>query len=287
MIRLEQIPGEAGLRLLRMGRSAMGRGWYFTAAYWVDGLLVDSGCAHTEGELLAALQGLEVHTIVNTHSHEDHIAGNAALQATRGARVLAHPLAVPVLAAPTELDPQHLYRRVFWGHARPSVARPVGQWVQTEHHRFEVFHTPGHSQDHISLFEPDQGWLLVGDTFVGGLDRAQRPFSDPWQTAASLERLRALDARLMCPGSGTIYRDVADTLGRKIDYLRQTGQRVLDLHREGHSVRRIRREVLGRDPLLAHCTQGDFGGAHLVRAMIANAPMAAREPTAHAAAPAA
>jgi hypothetical protein len=43
------------VRRFRMARTMLGRGWYHTAAYWVDGLMVDSGCAHAVPELMAAL----------------------------------------------------------------------------------------------------------------------------------------------------------------------------------------------------------------------------------------
>ena len=84
MIQIEQI-GE--VRKFRLARTMAGRGLYFTAAYWVDGLMVDTGCAYTVRELLESVDNFPVRCIVNTHSHEDHIAGNAALQAKFGADV--------------------------------------------------------------------------------------------------------------------------------------------------------------------------------------------------------
>ena len=39
---------------------------------------------------------------------------------------------------------------------------------------FQVIYTPGHSPDHICLFEHKHGWLFTGDLFVGGMDRALR-----------------------------------------------------------------------------------------------------------------
>jgi glyoxylase-like metal-dependent hydrolase (beta-lactamase superfamily II) len=29
-----------------------------------------------------------------------------------------------------------------------------------------VIPTPGHSEDHICLFEPNEGWLFSGDLFI-------------------------------------------------------------------------------------------------------------------------
>ena len=264
-----QIQQRHGVRTFRMGRTLWaGKAWYFTAAHWVDGLLVDSGCAGAVAELLVALEGCPVHTVVNTHSHEDHIAGNAALQQRHGARLLAHQRALPVLAAPQELDPQQLYRRIFWGYPRPSRGQPVGSVVETEHHRFQVILTPGHSPDHIALYEPRQGWLFTGDAFIGGRDRALKASCNIWQIITSLERLARLDSSLLFAGSGTVHEKPAAVLRRKVDYLRERGRQVLQLHRRGWSEQRIRRRVFGREPLIAYLTQGDFGGLALVRSFI-------------------
>ena len=42
----------------------------------------------------------------------------------------------------------------------PSRGQPIGEWVETDRYRFQVIHTPGHSPDHICLFEPEQGGCL-------------------------------------------------------------------------------------------------------------------------------
>jgi hypothetical protein len=45
---------------IKLARALFGRSFYFTTAYWVDGLLIDTGCAYTEGEIMQALEGLPV-----------------------------------------------------------------------------------------------------------------------------------------------------------------------------------------------------------------------------------
>ena len=60
-------------------------------------------------------------SIVNTHTHEDHIGANGKLQAKMAGLVIqAHPLALPVLADPQRTQPLHPYRRLFWGWPAPS-----------------------------------------------------------------------------------------------------------------------------------------------------------------------
>lgn len=64
---------------------------YSVCAYLVDGLLIDSGQAHTAEELTDFLKDKEIRTVVNTHYHEDHISANALLKERYGVELLAHP----------------------------------------------------------------------------------------------------------------------------------------------------------------------------------------------------
>lgn len=255
----------------QLARAVWGRALYYTSAYLVDGLMIDTGCAHTVHELVGALNGSPVHTIVNTHSHEDHIAGNAAVQRRFGARVLAHPAALPLLAEPAA-HRLRLYQRIMWGQPVPSTASEIGSTVETARHRFRVIHTPGHSSDHICLFEPREGWLFTGDAYVGGRDRALRADYNIWEIIDSLRKLAALDASVLFPGSGSIRETPSDELLEKIRYLEETGGHVLDLHAKGWSPRRIRRNVLGREMSIAWYTAGHFSGLHLVRSYIEDRP---------------
>lgn len=251
----------------RSARAILGRAVYHTAAYWVDGLLIDTGCAFSAEELLKATASLVVEQIVNTHSHEDHIGANGLLQQERGVPALAHPLALPVLANP-RLQYLHLYRRIFWGWPRPSQGHPVGEWLETTHYRFQVIHTPGHSPDHICLYEPQQGWLFSGDAYIGGQDRAARPDYDMYAIIASLKKLAALPLRRLYPGSGRVRDKPVTNIQRKISYLEELGVEVRRLFDMGFGVGAIKRRLLGREPHITYLTHGHFRGSHLIRSFL-------------------
>jgi len=248
-------------------RSFLGRVAYRAAAYWVDGLLIDSGCAFTAAELSTALSSFRLHQVVNTHSHEDHIGANGLLQRSRGIEIWAHSLALPILANP-KLQPLQLYRRLFWGWPAPSQGQSLGQWVETEHHRFQVLHTPGHSVDHICLYEPQHGWLFSGDAFIGGKDRAARPDYDIYSMIESLRTLADLPLKRLFPGSGTVRDNPANALRCKVRHLEDLGEQVLRLHHKGYSVPAIRSRVLGSEPHLTYLTLGHFRGRYLVESYL-------------------
>ena len=267
MIQAERVLPSGEVLKLRVARDFLGRPIYFTAAYWVDGLLIDTGCAHTADEFLRALEDQHVGQVVNTHSHEDHIGANAAVQAAFGCPIYAHPEALPVIHDPRR-QPLQPYRRLFWGWPRPAEATAVGQQIETGRFRFEVIHTPGHSPDHICLFEPERGWLFSGDTFIGGEDRAQREGYDIHGIIASLKKLARLPVQVIFSGSGSVRQAGIEPLRQKITYLEDLGQRVRSLHDQGLSPRQIRWRLFGPELPIAYVTLGHFSGLHLIRSYL-------------------
>jgi len=254
-----------------LANTLLGRGRYWTTAYLVDGLLVDSGCAHSAAELKQALQASPLTCIANTHTHEDHIGANGLLQRSRaGLELRAHPMALPVLADPRRTQPLHPYRRLYWGWPTPSQATPLadGERIETQKYAFQVLYTPGHSADHLCLYEPEQGWLFSGDLFVGGHDRALRAGQDIWQTIASLKRIADLPIQQLFPGSARVRQQPAQELRQKISYYEDRGQAVLELHKQGLGVDQIARQLFGGPMWVELVTLGHFSRRNLVKAYL-------------------
>lgn len=58
----------------------------------------------------------------------------------------------------------------------------------------------------------------------------------------------------------------------KIKYLEETGERVRELHLKGLSQSQIRKEVFGRELLIAYTTLGHFSAQNLVRSYLKDSP---------------
>jgi len=252
-------------------RSIAGRGIYWTTAYLVDGLMVDTGCAHTSHELLALISGTKLDQIINTHSHEDHIGANACLhEINPELQLFAHPLALPVLEKPEAYQPLQAYRRFVWGIPSPSKAQPLinGGFIETDKYHFLVIYTPGHTLDHLCLYEPDQEWVFTGDLYVGGKDRAVRAGSDIWQTIESLKLISELPLKGMYPNSARVRLDPVKDLQTKIGYLEMLGDRVLNLADQGYSIGEISRTLFGGPLWIELITWGHLSRRNLVRSYL-------------------
>ena len=130
--------------------------------------------------LLAAVRehGVHLEFLVNTHGHNDHVAGNPAVLSATGTTLAAHPLDVPTADVPL---------------GEGSVLQIGGENV-------EVLHTPGHTPGSIALRSADA--VITGDTlFVTRVGRADLPGSDPEALYHSLRRLASLpDDTVVYPG---------------------------------------------------------------------------------------
>lgn len=261
--------GGDGLTVVRLETATgrlLGQGAW---VYLLDGVLVDSGFAHARAALLAALAGRRVDRIVHTHVHEDHVGNDAAVVGLTGAGVLAPASTLHLLEDPDRLN-LLFYERLVWGRPEPfRAARPLGEAVETECVRLEVVPAPGHSPDHVVLFEPARRWLFSGDLFLGTKVRSARPFENVADLARSLRTVLALrPSRLFCAHRGVVEEPVP-ALEAKLRFVEGLRERVGELHAAGVPGSAIADRTLGREALLPWVVTGaDFSRRHLVEACL-------------------
>jgi ribonuclease/clavin/mitogillin len=132
----------------------------------------------------------------------------------------------------------------------------------------QVIYTPGHSLDHLCLYEEQQGWLFSGDLFVGGQDRALRQDCDIWQVIADLKKVAALPLTMLFPGSAKVRPEPAQDLQTKIKYYEAMGSRVIELYQRGWTPGVIARRLFGGPMWVELVTLGHFSRLQLVKSYL-------------------
>jgi len=211
------------------GLSIFERGWLSSnnilihaAPGEVGAVLVDTGHVNHAPQTLAlvrhALDGQPLARIVNTHLHSDHCGGNALLQ-----RELGAPVAVPpghADAVRTWDEGVLTYRatgQLIDRFAAVHTVHPGQAWVAGGR-EWQALAAPGHDEHSLIYFDREHGVLISADALWENGFGAVFPemvgepgFDD---VAAVLDLIDSLPVRLVVPGHGRPFSDVAGALAR-------------------------------------------------------------------------
>ena len=143
-----------------------------------DGVvLVDTGIPGRADKLARAIEAArrpigEVHTILLTHWHPDHVGGVAELRRRSGARVVAHAIDAQRIDGGTKAQPPKGFMRVVAAIMPPPEPVPVDEALTADGPisvpGFTAIHTPGHTRGHMSfLLDRGGGVLFAGDAASG------------------------------------------------------------------------------------------------------------------------
>jgi glyoxylase-like metal-dependent hydrolase (beta-lactamase superfamily II) len=255
---------------IRMTSRFLGVPLYKVNAFFVDGLLIDTGFALCRERFLKFLDALHPDVVVNTHHHEDHTGNNFWIRKKYGLLPLAHPKTFFYLQNPSQWIPW--YRRLVWGCPPPSEMGELDSKIRTRKFDFMVIPTPGHSDDHICLYEPNEGWLFSGDLFISEQVKYLRRDEDIDSIIDSLKKVAAVHPkRMFCSFSGSIDRP-EDAIHHKIEYLEDLKNEVERGLQRGLSPREIQRRLLGRGDRFSFISSGHISKQNLIHALIKRGP---------------
>ena len=198
--------------------------------------LVDSGYVTHSAQTLAlvahALQGAPLASIINTHLHSDHCGGNAALQARYQCGI-----AIPAAEADKvrAWDEEALSYNAT-GQQCPrfgfdSVLAP-GDLLELGGMTWQALGAPGHDPHSLIFYCAREGLLISADALwqngFGVIFPELDGESGFTETAATLDLIASLDVRLVIPGHGAPFTDVADAIARarsRLAYLTEAPSR--------------------------------------------------------------
>jgi len=240
---------------------------YPVYAFLVDDTLIDTGTNRADTEFLSALKNRSIAKIVNTHHHEDHIGNNAAIQERFGIPIFAHSKALPYLENP-RLNKLHLYQRIVWKWPEPSKAEPIGSDIRAGNYHLEVIHSPGHTDDHICLYEPDKKWLFTGDLFCGTTFLYLRQDENYLQILETIKKLSHMEIEtIFCSLKGAVPNG-REALLKKIRKMETLRDDVLKLRDKGLKPQEIRQKVLGKEDARNLITGGHYSKQNTIDSIL-------------------
>jgi glyoxylase-like metal-dependent hydrolase (beta-lactamase superfamily II) len=156
--------------------------------------------------------------IVNTHCHSDHIGGNAAIQRAYGCSIALPEGEAPLIE---RWDTKALWLDYAGQRADRFAVDEVLRagtthvWGNLE---WRALAAPGHDMGALVFFNAEHRILISGDALWNNgfglvMPRAIEPAAVP-ATRATLDMIAALNTRVVIPGHGEVFTDIADALSR-------------------------------------------------------------------------
>lgn len=230
--------------------------------YFMDGLLVDTGPSIRKRGLIPIFKSWDIEQIALTHHHEDHAGMASWLAEHTDATIFGHEKTIELVNKRAQLP---WYRKLFSGPRDAFQASVYPQVIQTGKYEFYPIETPGHTDDHVSLFEPNQGWLFTGDLYITPYPKVFLKEESMNAYIESIEKLQQLDYQtIFCAHEGVITTG-KQMMDYKLDYLKGLKNEVIRLHQLGLSDQAIIKTLFPKQVKLEQITFGSFSRLHLVR----------------------
>ena len=175
------------------------------------GVLVDAGCGGSVEKILNHIRGCgidpaDIDLLLLTHCHYDHSGGAAAIKTACDCKILVHEADAEFLAAGDDRT-----TAANWYNAEMAPL-DVDTRIQGRHHTIDfmgraihALHCPGHTPGSVVYWLDSDGLRVVFAQDVHGpLNSAFRSNTLDYQ--ASLKRLLALEADVLCEGHFGVFR---------------------------------------------------------------------------------
>jgi len=187
-------------------------------------VLIDTGMTANFHHLKASLQELglrpkDVHFIILTHEHFDHIGATSYLFDT--AVVAAHRLAANKIELQDEFVTMMKYCNVSYRPFYADIWLEDGSLIDLGSYKLHILHTPGHTSGCICVYETQERLLFTGDTvFGGGTLSSIASSGNISDYMSSLQRLSALRVEALYPGHGKPSEDPQGDIARGLENAR-------------------------------------------------------------------
>ncbi|MFA8438469.1 MBL fold metallo-hydrolase [Pueribacillus sp. YX66] len=232
----------------------------------VDGMLIDTGPERAEASLIPFYENYSFELVTLTHSHEDHSGTAPWIEKNRNVPIYVHPNGIEICAEPY---PYPLYRQLTWGKREAFTAVPLGDTIQSRSREWEVIYTPGHADDHVSLFNKETGQLFSGDLFVHPETKVIMNTESIPVIMDSIRKLLTYDFDSMfCCHAGFIQNG-KKVLKEKLENLENLTGEVKEFYQQGLSLEEINAKLFPKKYPIITISEGEWDSLHIVSSIIA------------------
>ena len=205
-------------------------------------ILIDTAYAADFDKTAALIKQLDldpadVQLIISTHCHCDHIGGNKTIQDQSGCDIALHEIGKHFIDTRDDWATWWKYFGQEADFFDCTIALNDGDVIPIGPHEFKVIHTPGHASEGIVLYNAKEKLLISSDTLwkndMAVMTLRIEGSAAPFQMLHSLDKLAALEVRMVYPGHGPPFGDMHQALSkvrkRLLNFLNHREQIGLDL----------------------------------------------------------
>jgi ribonuclease/clavin/mitogillin len=163
--------------------------------------------------------GRRLAAVVLTHHHRDHVGAAHVCAERYRVPIWAHALTAEVLKS----------KLIISRELQDADRLELGQAPDGHSWFLETLHTPGHAAGHLAFYEPHYRLLFAGDMVsTQSSILIVPPDGDLATYLTSLQRLRALDCRLLFPAHGSPSAQPVKTIDECLAHRAKREQQLLE-----------------------------------------------------------
>lgn len=238
---------------------------------------IDTGLDASSGRKLLQIiekQGWTLKAIYNTHSHADHIGGNAYLYTHTKCKIYA-PKVEAVCITNTELEPaflmgaypaKHLRHKFFMAQSSPAMPIEEGTLLGG----MTGISLAGHSFNMYGYRTADNV-VYLGDALASkeSIDKYKIVYAfDIGSYIETLEAIKTLDAKFYIPSHVEPSDDISELLQYNIDKANEVGEFLLEICQEAKIFDYLLQAIYTRYGLVLEANQHALAGS-VIRSYLA------------------
>ncbi|MDQ0177457.1 MBL fold metallo-hydrolase [Bacillus chungangensis] len=235
------------------------------SVYFVDGILIDTGPAKCHHTLASLYERWEIEQVFLTHHHEDHTGLAPWLQIKKQLPVYIHEVGIPICQKKANLP---MYRRLLLGKRESFEPLAFKNEHEGNRYKWEIINTPGHTNDHVAIYNREKGWMFGGDLYVLPHPKSMFAFESVPLMINSLQSILTYDFDTYICAHAGIIQSGKIVIKKKLDYLENIRGEILYLYEQGMSVQEIRKRLFPRRHPLHYFSFFENSPSHLVRSSL-------------------